>query len=1055
MDFKIVNNILLDNTEKSRLSRGKIYYEDGYVEEVRYSNEGKVLTIDGHVASEFQNRIYNSSIVIDLENKRVITGMCDCQDCMSRSTTEHLSICKHIVAITLYVINLLKSDVISSLKQTTFTVKNKSKIKRDKNYINKDLLNYFKSNPKEQVNLYIKLEFIGANSISADFKIGIDKMYVLKNLRDFAYARLNSNDLVYGVDFIYNPLNNYFCEDDEKVVDMIEEYGMGLSYIAPQRELRYMTVKGPNIRRLMESLQYRDFEFKFGKLYYNPKIIKGELPISVNLELDDNEVILKSNGQLPTPISQKGDVVFYKGDIYLLSGENGIYYNKIYKIIDEFKEISFNRDEVSEVLTNIIPKLENICSEVILDEQIKKNISNNLIVKYYFDLEDSKVTCKVEFEYEGQEEGKFIIKDIDKEQQAIYRLYTNYFEEDKNRYVFKGNDVQLYDFLSNEINRLKNIGEVYYSDKLKEKKIYNSTNIRIGLGEEVNHYLDFNFEIEGVDENEYKKIIDAFKVNKRFYKLGNGSFINLEEEKTKEVFKLMESLGFTSSMKEMKIHSSKALFINDLFTEEKLPYISGIENTKEIVERFKYISSLKIDIPNNLNATLRDYQVDALNWFETLDYCGFGGILADEMGLGKTIQTITFLLKKENKKTLIITPTSLIHNWKNEFEKFAPSIKVGIAHGLKKERDMVIKNIKEFDIILTTYGSIRNDLEKYEEINFDYCIIDEAQNIKNPTALSTDAVKAIKSKNKFALTGTPIENNLLELWSIFDFIMPGYLYNLTKFNAVFIRNESHIEHLKRMIKPFILRRTKKQVIKELPDKIERQFLIELSKEQRKIYGVYVEDIQKKLKEKKAIKDKITVFAYLTKLRQLCLDPSIIVDDYKGKSAKIEACLEIIKEYGEENNKILVFSQFTSVLKNIGKKLSRNKIGYYYLDGQTKAIDRIKLVDEFNEGNEKKVFLISLKAGGTGLNLTSANTVIHFDPWWNPSVEDQASDRAHRYGQKNVVEVIKLIAKGTIEEKIVKLQESKKELIDDIINGNLSDGGVLKSLTDEEILNLFK
>ena len=197
MDFKIVNNILLDNTEKSRLSRGTIYYEDGYVEEVRYSNEGKVLTIDGHVASEFQNRIYNSSIVIDLENKRVITGMCDCQDCMSRSTTEHLSICKHIVAITLYVINLLKSDVISSLKQTTFTVKNKSKIKRDKNYINKDLLNYFKSNPKEQVNLYIKLEFIGANSISADFKIGIDKMYVLKNLRDFAYARLNSNDLVY------------------------------------------------------------------------------------------------------------------------------------------------------------------------------------------------------------------------------------------------------------------------------------------------------------------------------------------------------------------------------------------------------------------------------------------------------------------------------------------------------------------------------------------------------------------------------------------------------------------------------------------------------------------------------------------------------------------------------------------------------------------------------------------------------------------------------------------------------------------------------------------
>ncbi|MBQ3422011.1 MAG: DEAD/DEAH box helicase, partial [Romboutsia sp.] len=370
-------------------------------------------------------------------------------------------------------------------------------------------------------------------------------------------------------------------------------------------------------------------------------------------------------------------------------------------------------------------------------------------------------------------------------------------------------------------------------------------------------------------------------------------------------------------------------------------------------------------------------------------------------------------------------------------------------------REEVIKNIENYDIILTSYGSLRNDLEMYEKLSFEYCIIDEAQNIKNPTALSTDAVKSINAKSRFALMGTPIENNLLELWSIFDFIMPGYLYSLTKFNSVFIKDESHIENLKRMIRPFILRRTKKQVIKELPDKIEKQFLVELNKEQKKIYGVYIEDIQKKLKEKKNIKDKITVFSYLTKLRQLCLDPSVVLDEYNGKSAKTDACIEIIKEYIEDNNKILVFSQFTRVLKKIGESLSKNKIGYYYLDGQTKALDRIKLVDEFNEGNEKKVFLISLKAGGTGLNLTSANTVIHFDPWWNPSVEDQASDRAHRLGQKNVVEVIKLIAKGTIEEKIVQLQENKKELIDDMINGNLSDGGVLKSLSDEEILNLFK
>ena len=463
----------------------------------------------------------------------------------------------------------------------------------------------------------------------------------------------------------------------------------------------------------------------------------------------------------------------------------------------------------------------------------------------------------------------------------------------------------------------------------------------------------------------------------------------------------------------------------------------------------------KFSVSKDLHATLRDYQVDSLNWFETLDYLGFGGILADEMGLGKTIQTISFLLNKQNKKTLIVTPTSLIHNWKSEFEKFAPTLNVAISHGAKKDRLNLIKNTSDFDIILTTYGSLRNDLEEYEKIKFDYCIIDEAQNIKNPLASATDAVKAINANNRFALTGTPIENNLLELWSIFDFIMPGYLYSLTKFNAVFIKDERHIDNLKRMIQPFILRRTKKEVIKELPPKIEKEYLVEMGKSQKNAYGVYVENVKEKLKEKKEIKNKITVFSYLTKLRQLCLDPSIVIENYKGKSAKIDTCLELVKEHISENNKILIFSQFTTVLKNLGAKLNKNKINYYYLDGSTKAMDRMSLVNDFNNNDEVKVFLISLKAGGTGLNLTSANTVIHFDPWWNPSVENQASDRAHRIGQKQVVEVIKLITKGTIEEKIIELQERKKELIDNMIDGNLSNANMLHSISEEDIMYLLK
>ncbi|MGL5694051.1 MAG: SNF2 helicase associated domain-containing protein, partial [Peptostreptococcaceae bacterium] len=764
MDFKIVNDVLKENTDETRLDRGTSYYKDGFVEEIKYTNEDKVLTIEGRVASEFQNRVYNNSLVIDLKNKSIISGGCECQDCISRSTPNHLAICKHIVASTLYVASLLKSNVISSLKQTTFTVKNKSKVKRNKNYINKELLNYFKSKPKEKVNLDIKLELVGKSTLCADFRIGIDKMYVMKNLREFALARSSSTDLIYGIDFAYNPASNYFSDEDEKILDMIEEYGLSLSYIAPQRDLRYMTINPPSMRRLMECLQYKEFEFKFKNMYYNPQIIYGELPINIDITMTEEEILLKNNGILPVPISQKGDVVFYKGDIYLLSHEDGVYYNKLYSILDEFKEISFTKADVGEILTDVVPKLEKICYSINVDEKIKNNISKDLEVKYYFDLVDSKITCDVKFEYDGNEDGKFVVKDQYKEQEAVYRLYTNYFEKENDKYVFKGNDAQLYDFLSTEINRLKNIGEVYYSDKLKEKKIYTSANIKVGLGEEVNHYLDFNFEIDGVDESEYKKIMDAFKVKKRFYKLGDGNFVNLEDSQTKEVFKLMESLGFTSSMKSMKMHTSKALFINDLLTENKLPYINGIEKTKEIVDKFKKVKQIKVEVPKELNATLRDYQIDALNWFESLEYCGFGGLLADEMGLGKTIQTIAFLLSKKDKKTLIITPTSLVHNWKNEFEKFAPSMKVGIAHGAKVDRDKVIKEYNDYDVILTTYGSLRNDIEGYEEIDFDYCVIDEAQNIKNPTALSTDAVKSIKAKNKFALTGTPIENSLLELW---------------------------------------------------------------------------------------------------------------------------------------------------------------------------------------------------------------------------------------------------------------------------------------------------
>ena len=329
---------------------------------------------------------------------------------------------------------------------------------------------------------------------------------------------------------------------------------------------------------------------------------------------------------------------------------------------------------------------------------------------------------------------------------------------------------------------------------------------------------------------------------------------------------------------------------------------------------------------------MRDYQIEGFNYFKSLADYEFGGILADEMGLGKTLQSIAFLLSEEGKKSIVIAPTALIHNWKSEFNKFAPSLKIALCHGNKIERENILKNYSGYDVILTTYSTYKNDLDKYEDIRFDYCIIDEAQNIKNPDSAIAKAIKGTNAKTKFALTGTPIENNLLELWSIFDFIMPGYLYNKERFKNIFINNDKNIEELKKMIKPFILRRTKKEVVRELPDKIEHKYYIELEKEHKRAYLGFVKLIKNKLKE--ANQDKITIFSYLTKLRQLALAPDIMVKNYSGKNSKIDILLDIINDNKER--KILIFSQFTKVLGLIGDRLKENNIPYSYLDGKTDA-----------------------------------------------------------------------------------------------------------------------
>lgn len=598
------------------------------------------------------------------------------------------------------------------------------------------------------------------------------------------------------------------------------------------------------------------------------------------------------------------------------------------------------------------------------------------------------------------------------------------------------------------LNGLENLNKET-NDEYSDENITITPNITLDISQSRNGYMGMKLDIEGVDSNEYREIFSSYKNNNRLYRMKNGAYLDLKDKDLEQAFKLIDILNIYNDFDNMKIPNNKAIYLEKLIEDEDLSFVNGSKYVSNVVKKFDKVKSKNYEVPKDLNATLRDYQVSGFEFFKTLSDYQFGGILADEMGLGKTIQTIAFLLSNKDKKNIVITPTALIYNWKNELEKFAPTLKVGLLHAAKSEREKILDNIDNYDVILTTYTTYKNDIDKYKNINFDYCIIDEAQNIKNPDAIITKAIKNVNAKVKFALTGTPIENNLMELWSIFDFIMPGYLYNKSKFKSIFVNNDKNIIELKNLIKPFILRRTKKEVITELPDKIEQKIIIDLEKEHKRAYKGYVNLITRKIKENN--QDNITVFSYLTKLRQLCLSPELMVKNYQGKNSKLDVLINIINDSSDE--KILVFSQFTKVLEVIGKRLNEENISYSYLDGKTSAKDRVKLVEEFNTNNNK-AFLISLKAGGTGLNLTSANIVVHFDPWWNPAVEDQASDRAHRIGQKNVVNVIKLIAKGTAEERVINLQETKKELIEDVINGNLDNSSTLKNLSKDDIIDLF-
>lgn len=1053
--YKVLEKILVDNTNDYTYKSGNCIVKKNLIQDIKAKKESKTYKISAKINSEFGNNSYDTKLVIELTNKKLISSYCECSDYqqhIERGNSAYL--CKHLIASVITV----KDIIIKKHEQ--------KEIKRRENkenlgeYLLKDIEK--RSIPKEKVNLEVILEVNdnkNAEELDLYFKIGDQKMYILKDFNDFLYCLNSNQNIVYGKDFTFCPESSYFSEKDQEIIESLEEY-LCLSSNIKGKNIRVPSV---SLKRILKVIEGKEVKLKLDNSEYNCNIKSEKLPMCMELTESKEVMLLSLIGDIPQKIINSNDVFLSKSEIYLLPREQCDSLNLLNKFLQKSTIIPFKKKDTGKLFNIVLPEIKKAINSLIIEEKIQdKIIRTEPKFKLFFDKDKNRITCDVKILYGEEELGFFynelssmhIIRDSDKENLIIRELQNYHFFKSKDSFMFDGSDEILYDFLKNGAENLREFGEIFYSDTFKNYKIRKNSSLKAIIKDKDRKYLDLTFNIDGIDSDEIKNIIIAVKNNKKFFKLKDNSFLDLENSVFSDLnylFSIIDANSFEDNS--VKVHKTKAFILQEsLDNSSKIQY-EGRELLTDISDKIKDISLSDYNVPGELTGKLREYQISGFKWLKMLKDMNFGGILADEMGLGKTIQVITFLLSEKGKKTIIVTPTSLIYNWENEFIKFGNSLKIAIVHGTKKERTELIQRYNEVDIILTTYGTLRNDIELYSDKHFDYCIIDEGQNIKNPTALNTETVKKVNSDVRFVLTGTPIENSLIELWSIFDFVLPGYLFDKRTFKEKFV-SSGDIDLLKKLIKPFILRRLKKDVMKELPDKIEKKFYVELGKEQKEVYKLVSDEAKQSFDAMNPKESRIKVLAALTRLRQICLDPAIVLENYKGRSGKVDVVLDLIEGYVRSHEKILLFSQFTSLLKVLSSHLDALGIGYYYLDGSTKASDRIELVNKFNQNDDKRIFLISLKAGGSGLNLTSANIVIHFDPWWNPAIEDQASDRAHRMGQKNVVQVIKLVAKGTIEEKVLELQEEKKELINKVVDGDYTKGDFISKMSVEDLIKLF-
>ncbi|MEG2348285.1 MAG: SNF2 helicase associated domain-containing protein [Clostridia bacterium] len=1086
-------NKLINNAGNDVTNRGKKYFEQSRVK-IAYFN---YISDDNYIAKSYVEGTYIYEIEFK-KQKGILSYKCECPGACKKLTP-----CKHVIAVAfnMYInqddyINYSKNSKYGKFDDEVMQSKSYKDIKNEK--IENDGLVAYYENLEMSSNLKdkrVKIEpMIELSNMDKDleisFKIGTDKMYILHDIYKFAQAMRQGEKVKYGKNLEFIHSIDAFEEDSKniakyitkKISEYMEFTKLSTTQLTtPKRYKSYLKIKYGALDEffdIMLNTKIQIFGYDYEKSYGAVTLINENPSIEIEMDSDEDGIkIIRDIQEYYIFDGQDYSYILYKDKLHRCSND---YLEKVIPVLREFitkKEeiLKISNNNATSFCEYIVPNLRKYTRLSVKDELLDKFKAENLRVKVYLDTNSkADIISQVNFIY-----GDFEFNPFDKV--AIIKCNRNKLKEAKAKNLFKkykfminftkniiyiSNEEDIYNFLKEGVTEFTENFEVLVTDKLRNRKILNPRMLNMGVRIE-NDLLDVDLGELRFEENDLKEIFKKYKLKKKYYRLKSGDFINLDSPVVDTLVSIADNLDLSEKDiidGKISVPKYRAVYFDNIINKEKIE-IKKDDEFNELVDSINNVFETNFDVPKSLENVLRGYQKTGYNWLKTLSSFGLGGILADDMGLGKTIQVIALLLdekKQSGQSSIVVCPSSLYINWQKEINRFAPQLDILVVSGTTSQRADLIKKCKSCDIVITSYDLLKRDIEEYKDITFKYVIADEAQYIKNNNTKNAKALKKIKGKNRFALTGTPIENSLSELWSIFDYIMPGYLFSYKKFKDEFEtliikeNDSSAMQRLQKLVAPFILRRIKKEVLKELPEKTETVLYSKMGEAQEKLYKVFLAKAKEEMKQEIEIngfeKSQMKILSLITRLRQICCHPSLFLDDYDLESSKLNQCIELVEEAIKSGHKILLFSQFTSMLNIIIEEFEKRDIIFSVLTGQTKADTRSAIVDEFNKNKEISVFLISLKAGGTGLNLTGADIVIHYDPWWNLSVQNQATDRAYRIGQRSNVQVFKLIVQNSIEEKIQSIQEKKMDLTNSIIQEGET---FINKMSKEEIMDLFE